>query len=60
MRRAFQDTMSEELTGAVERLTGRKVVAFMSHNHVDPDLAAELFVLESRTNGHPIRELEPA
>jgi uncharacterized protein YbcI len=46
MRHAFQETMHEELTGAVEALTGRKVVAFMSANHVDPDLAAEVFVLE--------------
>jgi uncharacterized protein YbcI len=48
MRRAFQDTMQAELTAVVEDLTGRKVMAFMSHNHVDPDLAAELFVLEPR------------
>ncbi len=48
MRRAFQDTMGDELTAVVENLTGRTVVAFMSHNHVDPDLAAELFVLEPR------------
>ena len=32
----------------VERLTGRKVAAFMSDNHVDPDIAAETFVLELR------------
>ncbi len=49
MRRAFQDTMGAELTEVVERLTGRTVMAFMSHNHVDPDLAAELFVLKPRT-----------
>jgi uncharacterized protein YbcI len=48
MRRAFQDTMAVELTTVIESLTGRKVLAFMSHNHVDPDLAAELFVLEPR------------
>jgi uncharacterized protein YbcI len=50
MRRAFQDTMQAELTAVVEDLTGRKVMAFMSHNHVDPDLAAELFVLEPRVS----------
>jgi uncharacterized protein YbcI len=48
MRRAFQDTMRIELTAAVENITGRSVLAFMSHNHVDPDLAAELFVLRPR------------
>jgi uncharacterized protein YbcI len=30
MRHAFQETMQEEMTEAVETLTGRKVVAFMS------------------------------
>ncbi|MEA2354950.1 MAG: hypothetical protein QOD61_1079 [Solirubrobacteraceae bacterium] len=50
MRRAFQDTMQADLTAVVEDLTGRKVMAFMSHNHVDPDLAAELFVLEPRVS----------
>jgi uncharacterized protein YbcI len=46
MRHAFQETMQSELTGIVEELTGRRVVAFMSANHVDPDLAAEVFVLD--------------
>ncbi|MGI8803829.1 MAG: Na-translocating system protein MpsC family protein [Solirubrobacteraceae bacterium] len=48
MRRAFQDTMREDLVTTVEGLTGRTVLAFMSHNHVEPDLAAELFVLVPR------------
>jgi uncharacterized protein YbcI len=46
MRHAFQETMQEDLTTAVETVTGRKVVAFMSANHVDPDFAAELFMLD--------------
>jgi len=45
-RHAFQEMMQEEMTGAIEALTGRKVVAFMSANHIDPDLAAEVFVLD--------------
>ena len=48
MRRAYQDTMREELTAIVERLTGRKVAAFMSDHHIDPDVAVETFVLELR------------
>jgi len=47
MRHAFQETMQEQLIGAVEELTGRKVAAFMSSNHVDPDVAAEVFVLDA-------------
>jgi uncharacterized protein YbcI len=31
---------------AVERLTGRKVVAFISGNNTNPDIASELFVLD--------------
>lgn len=46
MRHAFQETMREDLTAVVERLTGRKVVAFLSANHIEPDVAAEVFVLD--------------
>jgi uncharacterized protein YbcI len=46
MRRTYQATMRPELIAIVERLTGRKVAAFMSANHVDPDVAVETFVLE--------------
>jgi uncharacterized protein YbcI len=45
-RREFQDAMREDAIASVEELTGRKVAAFMSANHIAPDLAAELFVLE--------------
>jgi len=45
-RAEFQEAMREEAIASVEELTGRKVMAFMSANHIDPDLAAELFVLE--------------
>jgi uncharacterized protein YbcI len=51
MRRTYQDTMRPELIAIVERLTGRKVAAFMSANHVDPDVAVETFVLELREGG---------
>jgi uncharacterized protein YbcI len=45
MRRTFQQTMREDLAAAVERLTERKVIAFMSDSHLDPDYSVELFVL---------------
>jgi uncharacterized protein YbcI len=48
MRRKFQHAMRPEMIEIIERLTGRKVAAFMSDNHVDPDVAAETFVLELR------------
>jgi uncharacterized protein YbcI len=46
MRHALQHTMKEDLTAALETLTHRKVAAFLSANHVEPDLAAEVFVLD--------------
>ena len=48
IRRKFQRTMEDDLTVVVERLSGRKVIAFMSDNHVEPDLALESFLLEPR------------
>lgn len=50
MRYAYQGTMRTDLVAAVEMLTGSTVVAFLSDNHIDPDIAIESFVLEPRTN----------
>jgi uncharacterized protein YbcI len=44
-RHAFQQTMRTALVDAVQDITGRDVAAFMSANHVDPDMAVEIFVL---------------
>jgi uncharacterized protein YbcI len=46
IRSTYQQTMRPELIEIVERMTGRKVAAFMSSNHVNPDVAIESFVLE--------------
>jgi uncharacterized protein YbcI len=51
LREAFQETMRVDLVAAIEELTGRKVVAFMSANNIDPDMAAELFVLDRPLGG---------
>jgi uncharacterized protein YbcI len=45
MRRAFQNTMRDDLVAAVERLTGRTVEAFLSDNLHEPDVAVEIFLL---------------
>ena len=45
LRTSYQEVMREELVAGVEALTGRPVVAFLSANQVDPDYAAEVFVL---------------
>jgi len=47
MRSTFQRAMRQEASVAIEELTGQPVVAFMSANHIDPDLAVEVFLLDS-------------
>lgn len=44
-RLAFQNVMSDELKRGVEDILQREVIAFLSANHVDPDIAIESFVL---------------
>ena len=46
LRHDYQVAMREDLVAVVERQLDRKVIAFMSQNHIDPDLAVETFVLE--------------
>jgi uncharacterized protein YbcI len=46
MRTAFQDAVADKFNAVVEDLTGRRVVAFMSQAHVNPDLAIEVFFLD--------------
>jgi uncharacterized protein YbcI len=46
LRGEFQNAMGPVLRSDIERLTGRKVIAFMSANHIDPDMGGELFILE--------------
>jgi uncharacterized protein YbcI len=49
LRRRWQSVMEVDVSREIEELTGRKVIGFMSDNHIDPDLAVEVFVLEART-----------
>jgi uncharacterized protein YbcI len=46
LRHDYQVVMRDDLVAVVERQLDRKVIAFMSQNHIDPDLAVEVFVLE--------------
>jgi uncharacterized protein YbcI len=50
-RRAYQQTMRDELSAGVEEITGRTVIAFLSANHIDPDVAIESFVLAPQDDG---------
>lgn len=58
LRRRWQRIMQVDVSGEIERLTGRRVIGFMSDNHIDPDLAVEVFVLEPVDTGSP-REASP-
>jgi uncharacterized protein YbcI len=46
MRRLSQRAMADEMKAAIERITRRKVIALMSDNHLDPDMAIEVFILD--------------
>jgi uncharacterized protein YbcI len=50
LRRHWQSVMETDLSREIEVLTGRKVIGFMSDNHIAPDLAVEVFVLEPRSD----------
>lgn len=52
-RKAYQEAMGADLTAAVEHHSGRKVLAFLSDNHLEPDIAIESFVLEPRSAETP-------
>jgi uncharacterized protein YbcI len=46
IRHEFQNAMRDESSAKVAELTGRKVIAFLSANHIDPDLGAEIYLLD--------------
>ena len=52
-RVAFQTDTEDEFTAAIERLTQRKVTAFLSANQTTPGVASELFFLEAPPIGAP-------
>jgi uncharacterized protein YbcI len=56
LRHEYQRAMEDESSQKVAELTGRTVIAFMSANHVDPDLASEIYVLD----GPPEYDLDPS
>jgi uncharacterized protein YbcI len=45
-RSAFQNAMQHKFIAAVEHLSGRGVLAFISNHHVGPDVEIELFLLK--------------
>lgn len=53
----FQRTMRDELVAAVEAHTERKVLTVPAANHMELNMAAEMFVLEPNTDGERIDRL---
>lgn len=55
-RNAFQEAMQNKFINAIEDLSGRRVLAFISNHHVGPDIEIELFFLTPREPGSDISE----
>jgi uncharacterized protein YbcI len=51
MRHQFQHLMTKRFTETIERLTGRKVLAFLSQAHVEPDITIEIFFVNAPLEG---------
>jgi uncharacterized protein YbcI len=57
MREEFQELMATKYTDAIEELTERKVLAFLSQAHVDPDITLEVFFIDRPLAGFGAFEL---
>jgi uncharacterized protein YbcI len=62
LRHSFQLAMREQYIRIVEEQLDRKVVAYLSQVHTEPDVAVELFMLEPSDRpavGEHVMELSP-
>jgi uncharacterized protein YbcI len=46
IRHAFQQAMQNRFTEVIEETLGRKVTAYLSQVHTDPEISVEVFMLE--------------
>jgi uncharacterized protein YbcI len=61
MRHDFQRMIASRYKEVIEELTGRKVLAFLSQAHVDPDITMEMFIIDGPLEGFgAIEVLHPA
>ena len=51
MREDFQRVMAGRYKQTIEELTGRKVLAFLSQAHVEPDITMEIFFIDAPLDG---------
>ena len=60
MREEFQAVMAERYRETIEQLTGRRVVAFLSQAHVEPDITVEMFFVDGPLPGFgAVEVIEP-
>jgi uncharacterized protein YbcI len=52
-RLLFQGTMGDTTTGAIEQITGRKVIGYHSQITFEPTRSFEMFVLDAPAGGSP-------
>jgi uncharacterized protein YbcI len=57
MRRDFQALMKKRYSEMIQELTGRKVLAFLSQAHVQPDLTIEMFLMDGPVPGFGALEI---
>ena len=57
MRHDFQKMMGLRYKQLIEDLTGRKVIAFLSQSHVDPDITLEVFFVDRPLDGFGAAEV---
>lgn len=57
MRHDFQRVMKGVFISTIEELTHRKVVAFLSQAHVEPDITMEIFFVDGPLSGFGALEI---
>ena len=58
MRQDFQRLMERQYRETIEAITGRRVVAFLSQAHLEPDITLEIFFLDRPMNGSAALDLD--
>jgi uncharacterized protein YbcI len=51
MRENFQEMMAERYKAMIEELTSRRVLAFLSQAHIEPDITVEMFFVDRPLEG---------
>jgi uncharacterized protein YbcI len=51
MRHDFQSMIADRYKQTIEDLTGRKVLAFLSQAHIEPDITIEIFFIDRPMEG---------